>query len=150
MFYPWVIFQLTERFIRAQALDPRGPIVEALEETRFQVLWLVIIVQVLFMVVTFLISLFLSHRIAGPLHKLKQTFKRAEEGYIDDEIKFREGDHFQDLADSYNHMMGTIRSSRDTAIFHVERAIASAQGESKSELEQALKSLKESRETAPS
>ncbi|MGZ3691766.1 MAG: hypothetical protein ACXVAX_09690 [Pseudobdellovibrio sp.] len=50
-----------------------------------------------------IIGLVISHRIAGPLLKLKQHFEAvAQDPANDKPIKFRDNDFFKDLADSYN------------------------------------------------
>ena len=50
----------------------------------------------------FIISIFQSHKIAGPLFKVKRFLKSIREGKIPEKVAFRKGDHFQDLASDLN------------------------------------------------
>jgi sensor histidine kinase YesM len=50
----------------------------------------------------------LSHRVAGPLHRLKQEMLRTAQGGEVTRLKFRDGDYFEELADAYNEQMKEI------------------------------------------
>jgi HAMP domain-containing protein len=50
-------------------------------------------------------GLFLSHRVAGPLYRLDQHMKAIAENRHSGEVKFRQGDFFQELAASFNRQM---------------------------------------------
>ena len=149
--YPLIIYNIFEHFIRYAALDPMGPPIQMLQATRKEMLWLLVFMQILFLLVTFLISIFVSHRIAGPIYKLKKTFEEVAAGQFTGELYFRKRDHFQDLTASFNQMMSALRSGSSTsiskhseAIQHIENALASVQdtaGPAKKELEQALAAL---------
>src|SRR5690348_16886954 len=65
--YPLIVYNMFEYFMRYLMRDPNGPPVQALEDLRHQVMWLLIALQGIFLVVTFLVSIFMSHRIAGPI-----------------------------------------------------------------------------------
>jgi methyl-accepting chemotaxis protein len=109
MIYPLIIFQLFDFFVRSAAIDPMGPALEKLYHARNEVIWLLIGIQTFFLAITFLISLFVSHRIAGPLEKLKRYFEAAKNGDLKTDLKFRKFDHFQELAQGYNDMMEAVR-----------------------------------------
>lgn len=53
-------------------------------------------------------GVYLSHRIAGPLHKMKLTFNQIKDGNKDLRVQFRPRDEFHDLAESFNEMMDSI------------------------------------------
>jgi methyl-accepting chemotaxis protein len=55
--------------------------------------------------VLFLMIVFLSNRIAGPIHRLKQHMVDLTEGKITEPIQFRKNDHFSDLAGKYNALI---------------------------------------------
>ncbi len=68
--------------------------------------WVFIGLSVVIFLSLIIFGLVFSHRIAGPLHRLKVHF---EKNPIKDQkkgsyqkVKFREGDFFRELADSYN------------------------------------------------
>lgn len=149
LLYPMVIYQLFDRFMVYVALDPNGPAVGLLNERREKLIQLLVILQALFLSVTFLVSMFVSHRIAGPLFKLKQFFRRASEGDTFSTLSFRKADHFQDLARSYNDMMSGLRhnwaSKLESTEKEIESALKSCTGSAKTELEKALHSIRELR-----
>lgn len=54
-------------------------------------------------VICFVLGVIISHRIAGPLVKLKKHFESiAQDEKNDDLINFRENDFFKELATAYN------------------------------------------------
>ena len=54
-------------------------------------------------VVCFFLGLLVSHKVAGPLVKIRNYFDRVGEGLEPEkEINFRDGDFFQDVAQAYN------------------------------------------------
>ena len=54
-----------------------------------------------------IISVFLSHRIAGPIYKFEQTIKGCASGKNVKEIKLRKGDEFYELASAINNLIQT-------------------------------------------
>src|ERR1700722_9789421 len=66
--YPLIISGLFDYLIRYLALDPMGPAIGSLEQTREDLIWLLIMMQVVLLSLTFLISIFMSRKIAGPLY----------------------------------------------------------------------------------
>ena len=55
------------------------------------------------------IGLKLSHRVAGPLYRLRSEMLRTAHGGEVKNLKFRDGDYFNDLADAYNEQMAEIQ-----------------------------------------
>ena len=53
-------------------------------------------------VISILAGLYLSHRVAGPLHRMKQHFLAAASGKVPTRLHFRKHDFFQEVADAYN------------------------------------------------
>lgn len=51
-------------------------------------------------------GLFLSHRVAGPVEKLRRHMIGVAKGEEKPGISFRKSDYFHDLADAYNLQMG--------------------------------------------
>jgi methyl-accepting chemotaxis protein len=152
MVYPMSIQTLFNSFMDYVRLDPKGPELTKLDSIRSEMTQLLILLQAGFLGITFLVSIFISHRIAGPLYKLRQFFNDAAAGKIHQRLKFRKSDHFQELAESYNQMMDQLggaltRSSHhiDLAIQEIERAMQNP-GAPREGLEKSLKLLKEARQ----
>jgi HAMP domain-containing protein len=58
-----------------------------------------------------IISVFLSHRIAGPIYKFEQTIKECASGKNPKEIKLRKGDEFYELASAINNLIQKKKST---------------------------------------
>lgn len=55
------------------------------------------------------LSLFYSHKVAGPFYRLKQTAKDITNRRLDIKVRFRKGDAIHPLADSLNKMTNNYR-----------------------------------------
>ncbi|MBC7691174.1 MAG: hypothetical protein H7222_05345 [Methylotenera sp.] len=153
--YPLLIYSLYNFFFRYMAVDPNGPQLAVLEDTRRRMILLLVLLQILFIAITFLMSLFISHRIAGPLHKLGMFFRQARDGKMET-LRFRDKDHFKELAEGYNEMISAIQSGQspkseasDAAALHIQKALEKlpvGHLDIQHELTQALNTL---RPTAP-
>jgi nitrogen fixation/metabolism regulation signal transduction histidine kinase len=47
-------------------------------------------------------GIYFSHKIAGPLYRLKKHLNETAAGKAAQPLKFRTGDYFQEIADAYN------------------------------------------------
>jgi len=56
-------------------------------------------------------GLILSHRIAGPLYRLKKHMDAVSTGSITNDVKFRKKDYFPEVADGFNGVMKRIREN---------------------------------------
>ncbi len=55
-------------------------------------------------------GVFISHRIAGPVYRVKRVSEEIAKGNLSVSVKFRKGDELHDLADSMNSMISGIRT----------------------------------------
>lgn len=144
--YPLIVYNMFEYFMHYMMRDPNGPPVEALQDLRHQVMWLLLALQGIFLVITFLVSIFMSHRIAGPIFKLTKFFGMIRDSHLPDilkeELYFREKDHFREIATDYNATMASIKTRIDDAVADIERALPHASPASRPELEKALAKLR--------
>ena len=137
-----VEYNLFDYFIRYLSRDPNGPNILALDELRHQIMALLIALQGIFLLVTFVYSVFMSHRIAGPLFKLCRFLAMARDGNLKEELYFREKDHFQEIATGYNDAMKGIRTRMEDAASDVEKALPDSSPAARSSLERALTKLR--------
>lgn len=122
--YPLIIFQVFDYFLRYLATDPNAPDIATVLGTRQDLFSLLVLMQGVLVFVTFLLSIFLSHRIVGPLFKLKKFFAEAATGKLTAPLHFRKTDHFHDVAADYNKMMDGLRQSGIAASAEVTQALA--------------------------
>jgi len=65
----------------------------------------VIIVTILIAIATIAVTLFVSHKIAGPLYRFKRIMEAMGEGDFLNQVKIRKGDQLQDLAKIFDDMI---------------------------------------------
>lgn len=107
MIYPIIIYNIFEYFHHvASSSEPNMILnVERIKGMEGQVLLILGVLQILFLLITFILSIFLSHRIAGPLFKLRRAIEEVGKGNMDQRITFRKNDHFVEMQDSFNEMI---------------------------------------------
>jgi methyl-accepting chemotaxis protein len=59
-------------------------------------------------------SIFVTHKIAGPLYRLKKTISEITEGNLDAKVKLRKGDDLKDLAEHVNMLAEELRTFVNT------------------------------------
>lgn len=86
-------------------------------------------------VVTAFFSIFLTHKVAGPLYRLKACAKELEQGNVSIRVRLRKGDELQDLAEStdrgimaINKAMSEIRHHAGQAQGNLQSLVAALQG----------------------
>lgn len=106
MIYPIIIYNIFEYFLKIASSPTHVTLtVEKVRAVENQVLFLLGILQMLFLGITFMLSIFLSHRIAGPLYKLRRSMEEVAKGNFDLRINFRKNDHFIEMQDTFNDMI---------------------------------------------
>jgi hypothetical protein len=58
-------------------------------------------------------GIFLSHRVAGPLHRLREHMKGLAQGKSFKPVSFRKKDYFQELVKPYNDIVSQLESKKN-------------------------------------
>jgi HAMP domain-containing protein len=69
-----------------------------------------LVVMVLVGAATILVTLFVSHKIAGPLYRLKKAMEQLSDGDFKAEMKLRQKDQLKELADTFNTMVRKLKA----------------------------------------
>ncbi len=93
---------------------------DGLEKSKFQIIMLLAIIQVVFNLLVFVIFIFLTHKIAGPMHKLKMHLTHIREGGAITPLTFRDGDHFQDVAEEVSLFLETVALNQESDFQYVD------------------------------
>lgn len=124
--------------------------VQALREARYDLSIFLGLTAVVTGGTAFILALFHSHRIAGPLYKLRMSMVAMQQGILDQHIRFRTHDNFPELADGFNAMTDSIfiRRRRDfervnSVIPKLERLQKSLTGEEQASVTEVLTALQE-------
>lgn len=64
---------------------------------------------VVFILVIAILSIFVSHKIAGPVYRLEETARKIASGDLTYQIHLRHGDELQDLQEAFNQMSDSLR-----------------------------------------
>jgi sensor histidine kinase YesM len=157
--YPLIVFNLFDfflRFLGTHGLTVPPQAIDSIKSTRQEILWLLILLQACYLVLSFLLSLFISHRIAGPVYKLRLAFEQIRNGNVREAVRFRTKDHFVEVAEDFNSMMEHFNKGFDdnierlgSAIGKLEKVSAKLEGDDRRSLDEALGLLREAREKTP-
>ena len=71
------------------------------------------VIQLIFISMVFIIFIFLSHKIAGPMHKLKNHLASIRQGGAITPLTFRDGDHFHDVAEEVSLFLETLSYNQE-------------------------------------
>jgi methyl-accepting chemotaxis protein len=64
---------------------------------------------VVFILAIAILSIFVSHKIAGPVFRLEETSKMIASGDLTQQITLRQGDELKDLQEAFNQMSDSLR-----------------------------------------
>ncbi|HNX76605.1 MAG TPA: methyl-accepting chemotaxis protein [Candidatus Rifleibacterium sp.] len=64
---------------------------------------------VVFILAIAILSIFVSHKIAGPVYRLEETSKLIASGDLTQQIQLRQGDELRDLQEAFNQMSESLR-----------------------------------------
>jgi len=108
--YPIGIWQLFCLFTQAVSeYDPTK--MQILEEQKIEIFTLLSLWVIGTLSLAFVVCIFISHKIAGPLHKLKEYLKDLPNQKIVPKLVFRQGDYFSEIADIWNKSFGDIQDN---------------------------------------
>ena len=111
LIYPITINDLFNHFI---ALNPG----EAKQhgELKEQLIFYLALYQGLFIAFVFIFSIFISHKIAGPLYKLTQHLRNIRDTGEISKLTFRDGDNFPEIAEEINKTINFLADKSDEEI----------------------------------
>ena len=88
-----------------------------------------VITTVVVGLVALVVTLLISHRIAGPMFRFNKDIEEISRGNLQKNVKIREGDQFGAVADNLNEMVGTLNSRLREVQGELERLSATASAE---------------------
>ncbi len=98
-------------FLAQQKIVSQEELREIFSESGKWLLWTVVIGSSLSGSAIFLLSIFISHRIAGPVFALQRRFESLAAGVYQPLFQLRPTDALQDLKDEFNLLLQKYRSS---------------------------------------
>ena len=146
--YPIGIWQLFCLFTQAVSeYDPAK--MQVLEEQKIEIFTLLSLWVLGTLSLAFVVCIFISHKIAGPLHKLKEYLKDLPNQKIVPKLVFRQGDYFSEIADIWNKSFGEIQNNTcnlngvvDEVIVQLEEIKAKSGNEITGQLQSVIEKIK--------
>ncbi len=108
LIYPFTIYDLISQFMQFAA-HYAPDLSKTMASKRQSLILILALWQLGFTTLVFIIGIFFTHKIAGPIFKMKKHLRMIREGQVTEDLHFRKGDHFQDLAVEFNKTMHKIR-----------------------------------------
>jgi nitrogen fixation/metabolism regulation signal transduction histidine kinase len=72
------------------------------------------------------LGIFITHKVAGPIYKMKLLLNQVAEGRMKVQARLRKGDELQDFFDVFAHMVDKMRERQAREVGDLERAIEAA------------------------
>jgi len=83
-----------------------------------------LVILLVFLVLVVIFSVFISHRIAGPIYRFEKTLQAIAGGDMTMRVGLRKRDEFKQLADAMNEMVGELRNSLSSNRTLIEEMIS--------------------------
>lgn len=112
VFIASLIYPITIYDIYAKVISQQPGQAAELTQNRQDLLLLLLALQTAFIGVVFVVCIFLSHKIAGPLYKLKSYLIDIRNGKDIAPLYFRKGDNFHDVAAEVTETMEYLNAQR--------------------------------------
>ena len=91
-----------------------------LEMAQGQFLLFLIFIQFLFSIIVLILFVFFTHKIAGPLYKLKMHLQHIREGEEIRPLTFRDGDYFHDVAEEVSEFLESVALNQESDFKFIE------------------------------
>lgn len=93
---------------------------EGFKTSRNQLVLFLFIIQTILTVIVFILFIFMTHKVAGPLHKLKNHLSEISDGAEVKPLTFRQGDYFQDVAEEVSLFLETVQLNQENDFLYLE------------------------------
>jgi nitrogen fixation/metabolism regulation signal transduction histidine kinase len=95
-----------------------------------------------------LLGIYFTHKVAGPVFKMKRLLKQVGQGNLHVEARLRKGDELQDFFDAFTHMVTGLRNFEKEQLAELEAAMNALERGAKEEANASLARVRESMKTA--
>jgi methyl-accepting chemotaxis protein len=95
-----------------------------------------------------LFGIYFTHKVAGPVFKMKRLLRRVGEGNLVVEEQLRKKDELQDFFDAFTRMVGQLRDIEAAQLRQVEEALAGLKGDDAARAREALEKLRDAMKRA--
>jgi ABC-type multidrug transport system fused ATPase/permease subunit len=119
LIYPITIYDLSSNYI--EYASKSSPFVSnQLEEMRNSILIFLSLWQLGFIFLVFILCIFFSHKLAGPMYKLQKFLREKLTTDNRDKLRFRKGDYFTEVADDINALFERLETDQTDDIVYLD------------------------------
>jgi hypothetical protein len=120
--YLFLIYKITEQLMHFSQKQFIGGNEQFLLE-RKELLILILVWHLAISIAIYISSLFIGHRIAGPIYKLKTFMQNRILGKGKDKIQFRRGDYFPEMAHIYNNFIENQSKNIESSLVEIDEIL---------------------------
>lgn len=95
-----------------------------------------------------LLGIYFTHKVAGPIFKMKKLLKRVGEGNLRVETRLRKGDELQDFFDAFAQMVASLREIETRQLRDLDAALGAVTRGAKEDAEAMLGRLRDAMRTS--
>jgi nitrate/nitrite-specific signal transduction histidine kinase len=107
------------------------------------VIWSLVGGLALMVVLIGLLGIYFTHKVAGPIYKMKRLLKHVERGNLRVEARLRKGDELQDFFDAFTRMVAGLRDMEKKQLDDVDKAIDAVERGAKEDAKASLARVRE-------
>ncbi len=119
LIFPVIFIDFLEEMILAHP-----ELASAVKDYKANLIMIMLPIQLVFIGVVFIFMIFVTHKIAGPMYKLKEHLAGIREGEEARPLTFRQGDYFEDVAEEVSRYIATVRENQETDFEYLEEVTA--------------------------
>jgi len=119
-----------------------------LARQQFQMFLVLIVVLSLLVVGIGIAGIVVTHRVAGPIYKMKRLLGYVGDGHLSGREKLRKGDELQHFFDAFEAMVESLRKRQEFEIGRLDRAIEALEGTLPAEQLKDLRALRQDMQDA--
>ena len=90
-----------------------------------------------------LMGIYFTHKVAGPIYKMKRLLKQVGQGNLRVDARLRKGDELQDFFDAFTQMVAGLRDMEKHQLEELDKAIAALGRDAKDDANAALGKVRE-------
>jgi sensor histidine kinase YesM len=115
LIYPLIFMEFFDEVLKAS-----GPLTEKASAARNELIFYLFLIQFVFILIVFIMFIFITHKIAGPMYKLKHHLSDIRHGEPITGIQFRNGDYFQEIAEEVSLFLESIAYNQEMDFQYIE------------------------------
>lgn len=108
--YPFLIYDVISRISARYANEIST---DYLDTMKVRLVTMLSLYELLIISIVFIVCIFQSHKIAGPIYKLRKILNNIKNGGSFERVSFRKGDNFPELATDFNEVFSYVQNTHN-------------------------------------